>query len=491
MLATHEISRNLSEQIIDPTRFSTWNKLLLTLATVFNLVFRIRKQDQQYITEDVILARNRLIKMSQQNFFFSTIQALKSGSRIDSKSKIRSLNPMLDNNKMCWSCGRLQFAPDNLKVGKFPILLHAKDKIARLYIEHAHNICVHQGTEPVKAFVQQRYHITGLRKTLLIIKYRCFLCRRFAAQNIQPVMASLPACRFPKDSTQYPFANSGVDFFYIEDAKGQIEKHYGLIFTCLVTRCVHLEACPDLNTDTFSNAYRRFVSRRCQPTTMLSDNGKTFIVASEELKRSVYKAMAATNTTWKFNPPYGPHFGGIWERLIQTAKRTLLIILGSRRLSLDVFRTILVETEAILNSRPLTIVADLPENEIPLTPNHFLINRPFNSLPPGKFDSQKPASFKSWKNVQQMVNHFWKRLVKEYLPTLLRRSKWSDSGQTPLRVNDIVWILKDMTPRGIWPLGRVLEVYPGRDGQHRVVKVKTAYGTYVCSVSALARVLAD
>ena len=186
--------------------------------------------------------------------------------------------------------------------------------------------------------------------------------------------------------------------------------------------------------------------------------------------------MAAANTTWKFNPPYGPHFDGIWERLIQTAKRTLLIILGSRRLSINVFRTILVETETILNSRPLTIVADLPENEMPLTPNDFLINRP---------------SEKSWKNVQQMVNHFWKRLVREYLPTLLKWSKWSDSDQTALRVNDIVWILKYMTPRGIWPLGRVLEIYPGRDGQHRVVKVKTAYGTYVRPVSALARVSAD
>ena len=287
--------------------------------------------------------------------------------------------------------------------------------------------------------------------------------------------------------------------FYIEDAKGQIEKHYGLIFICLVTRCVLLEACPDLNTDTFLNAYRRFVSRRCQLTTMLSDNGKTFIGASEELKRCVkrlendkiYKAMTTTNATWKFNLPNGPHFGGIWERLIQTTKRTLLIILGSKRLSLDVFRTILVETAAILDSRSLTIVADLPETEMRLTPNHFLTKRPFNSLPPEKFDSQDPASFKSWKNVQQMVNHFWKRLIREYLPTLLKRSKWSESDQMPLRVNDIVWILKDMTPRGIWPFGRVLEVYPDRDGQQRVVKVKKAYGTYVRPVSALARVLAD
>ncbi|XP_075263848.1 uncharacterized protein LOC142355625 [Convolutriloba macropyga] len=179
---------------------------------------------------------------------------------------------------------------------------------------------------------------------------------------------------------------------------------------CLATRCVHLEACPDIN------AYRHFVSRRTQPTTMLSDNGKTFIGASEELKicvkcldnntykainNEIYKAIAATIAIWKFNPPYGPHFGGIWERLIQTAKRTLLIILGSRRLSLDVFRTILVETEAILNSRPPTIVSDLPEKEMPLTPNYFLISRPFNSLPPGKFDSKDTARFKSWKNIME------------------------------------------------------------------------------------------
>ena len=205
----------------------------------------------------------------------------------------------------------------------------------------------------------------------------------------------------------------------------------------------------------------------------------------------IYRALASTNTTWKFNPPYGPHFGCVWERLIQTAKRTLLIILGSKRLSLNVFQTILVESEAILNSRSLTNVADLPDNEMPLTPNHFLISCPFNSLPPGKFDSQIPASFKIWRNLQQMINHFWKRLVKEYLPTLLKRSKRNENNQSPLKFNDVVWILKDMNPRGIWPLGRVLELYPGRDGQHRVVKVKTAYGTFVRPVSALARVLAD
>ena len=200
VLATHEISRSLSEQIIDSTRFSTWNKLLLTLATVFNLVFQIKKQrykDQQHITEDVNLARNWLMEISQQIFFFATIQALKRGSRIYAKFKIRSLNPMLDNNGILLPCGRLQFAPDDLKVEKFPIILHAKDKMARLYIEHAHNSCVHQGTQPVKAFVLQRYQIIELKKTVLSLMYRCFALQTICRSKHSTCHGCPPCLTFP------------------------------------------------------------------------------------------------------------------------------------------------------------------------------------------------------------------------------------------------------------------------------------------------------
>ena len=198
-------------------------------------------------------------------------------------------------------------------------------------------------------------------------------------------MAPLPAFRFPLSATKFPFSSSGVDFFgpfYIEDTKVNLEKHYGLIFTCLITRAVHLQSCPDLNNGFFLNAFRRFTIRRCQPELLYSNNGKTFIGASEELKKSVkgidkknLQSSGSYKHTWKFNPAYGSHFGVVWERLIQTDKRTLLIIVGSKRLSLDVFQAILVESEDILNSK-------LPDNEMPLTPNQFLINLLFNSLPP-------------------------------------------------------------------------------------------------------------
>ena len=176
----------------------------------------------------------------------------------------------------------------------------------------------------------------------------------------------------------------------------------------MVTRAVHLETCSDLNTDTFLKAFRRFCSRCCQPQLLYSHNGKTFVGSSDELNKTdkalnndrIYKALAVASTTWKSKPPYGPHFGGVWERFIQSAKRALLLILGSKRLSFDTFLTILVETDYILNSRRPTNDAEQPNNEEPLTPNDFLIQRPFNSLPPGHFGDQQPASRKKWKNTQ-------------------------------------------------------------------------------------------
>ncbi|XP_075250860.1 uncharacterized protein LOC142343057 [Convolutriloba macropyga] len=208
----------------------------------------------------------------------------------------------------------------------------------------------------------------------------------------------------------------------------------------------------DLNTDTFLNAYRRFTSRRCQPADLYSDNGKTFVGAKEELKRclndldkdKIHKALAAQNTKWHFNPPHGPHFGGAWERLTQSVNWTPLIILGSRKFTFDNFHTIIVEAKAMMNSRPLTNVSDAMENEQPLMPNHFLLQRPYNSLPPVIFPSTKPANMKSWKNVQQFLNHIWRRVVREYLPTLIKQPKSTENDGNSLKVNDVVWILQVM-----------------------------------------------
>ena len=130
-----------------------------------------------------------------------------------------------------------------------------------------------------------------LSESVSNIRFYCLLCQQFDAKNIQPIKAPLPSFRFPTAKTQFvPFANSSVNFsgpFYIEDSESVMEKHDGLIFTCMVTRAVHIETCPGLNTHTFLNAFKRFFSRQCQPQFLYIDNGKTFVGVSEELKKTV------------------------------------------------------------------------------------------------------------------------------------------------------------------------------------------------------------
>ena len=152
-------------------------------------------------------------------------------------------------------------------------------------------------------------------------------------------------------------------------------------------------------------------------------------------------------------------------RLVSMIKRAFLLNLGSDRLSRDLFATIVAETEAILNSRPLTHVSSELDDDLPLTPNHFLMGRPFVYAPAAAFyeTSTSKLSNKSWKRAKDRVDSFWRRLLKEYAPTLIRRTKWKQPEE-PLEKDDLVWILEDFTARGIWPLGGVLEVFTGSDG---------------------------
>ena len=141
------------------------------------------------------------------------------------------------------------------------------------------------------------------------------------------------------------------------------------------------------------------------------------------------------------NPPSTPHLGGVWERLVQMIKRVFLLNLGSARLSRDLFITIVAETEGILNGRPLTHVNSDIADDLPLTPNHFVLGRPFVYTPSAAFSDQPTSklSVKSWRLVKEKMDCFCRRLVKEYAPTLIRRTNWSQPEDI-IKTGDLVWM---------------------------------------------------
>ena len=80
--------------------------------------------------------------------------------------------------------------------------------------------------------------------------------------------------------------------------------------------------------------------------------------------------------------------------------------------------------------------------------------------------------------------------MKEFVTSLRDRPKWQVTVD-PIKKGDIVWLLEPNTPRGIWPIGRVIEVYQGSDSIVRSCKIRTQTGEVVKPAVKLARVIAE
>ena len=118
-------------------------------------------------------------------------------------------------------------------------------------------------------------------------------------------------------------------------------------------------------------------------------------------------------------------------------------------------RTPLAEVESIVNNRPITAVSDDPEDCSALTPNHFLLQKA-TQLPPGVFVKDDSFSRKRWRKVQFLAHQYWKRWIRQYLPTLQKRSKWVKSRRN-VQIGDLVLIAEDNVLRNRWLMGRVME----------------------------------
>ena len=171
--------------------------------------------------------------------------------------------------------------------------------------------------------------------------------------------------------------------------------------------------------------------------------------------------FAHKGVTWKFNTPGATHHGGSWERLVRSVKRVLYDILGSRRVTEEVLGTTLCLVEQALNSRPITPVSTDSRELEALTPNHFLLGQnatSFPSLLPGEHFDHK----KRYVRAQSYANAIWSRWFREYVPSLNKRVKWHTHSEFTLKTGDLVWVIEPDSPRGYYPLARIVKLTTDR-----------------------------
>ena len=249
---------------------------------------------------------------------------------------------------------------------KHTAILPRKSHVKTLIIRHTHEQLGHSGRGHVLAKLRERYWIIKANSAVRQLISSCVICRKLKSTPQDQKMADLPEDRL---TPAPPFTYVGVDYFgpYVTKEGRKECKRYGALFTCLVSRAVHIEVAHSLDTDSFLHALRRFIARHGQVREIRRDNGTNFVVARRELREAINKMdqkevtekLRQQNIDWKFNSPAASHMGGVWERQIRTARRILDTLLREHRSRLDdeSLQTLMCEVESIMNSRPLTVIS--------------------------------------------------------------------------------------------------------------------------------------
>ena len=477
---------------------STWDpKLIRVIAYVLKAVKLFKAKSKSEVTElsaeEMQQAELKCCMWVQQDAYKEDYELLKAAQALPKSSRPLKLDPYYDKtNQIIRVGGRLQFADIPEETKHQIILPHGHTEVARMILD-VHKQMLHAGPETVLSTLRQRIWITPVRREVKRIVRKCVICQRQCVGPCGQKMGPLPEERV---TPSLPFSDIGTDFAgpLCVKVRTIVKKSYVCLFTRASSRMVHLELTNSLTTDEFLQAFSRMTSRRGLCHTVWADNAKAFKAASNEIQRLYSKRetqsqsmgdtldqnrieseLASKGIKWKFITERSPWRGGWWERFCRAVKEPLRKVLGKALLTFTELNTLLVKIEVVINSRPLTAVSDDHRDPSPITPAHLAIGRPLNQLPDVSQENPEESSkriMERYLYLQRLFNHYWKRWKQEYLYHLTVRNKWRKE-EPPLQVGDIVLVSEDNVSRGKWPLARVTEVLPGRDGLVRTATVRT------------------
>lgn len=437
-------------------------------------------------------AELEVLQQAQRDSFPDETALLKAGKPVAKSSRLLSLAPELDEaTGLIRVGGRLRRSTDLASDEVHPIVLDPKHPFTKLIIQDYDEKLCHPGPERVFTEIRRRYWVLHGREAVRRHQKSCVTCRKWRGRTNPPRMADLPPSR--QRIFKPPFYSTGVDCFgpFVIKIGRRNEKRWGILFKCMTTRAVHLDLLSNMDGDTFLMALRRFIARRGKPYELLCDQGTNFRGGEKELRQAfaalhpeLQDQLASEQIRFVFNPPAAPHFGGCWEREIRSLKAALRVTIGAQTVSEEVLRTVLVEIEGILNSKPLGYTSSDIADPDPITPNCLLMGRRDTSLPQVVYEGPDMLGRRRWKHSQILADHFWKHFLTHYLPGLQARQKWrTDTAE--LQVGEVVMIVDNQLPRALWPVGKVVQVFPGADKRIRSAEVSVKDKKYVRPVARL------
>ena len=263
----------------------------------------------------------------------------------------------------------------------------------------------HLGVAATVARIRSRFWITNLQRMVKSICFKCVTCKRKFQRLSGQIMNNLPLERLQWSP---PFSNIGVDFFGPFTIRGEVKKRvrgkcYGVIFTCLTSRAMHVDVSKDYSTDSFLQVLRRLASIRGWPAKVFSDCGTQLVAASKELKEAIrgidWSALQEYGVQhkleWSFAPGDAPWMNGATEALVKSTKKALNAAVGDQIMDFSELQTVMYEAAQIVNQRPIGKHPTHPDDGSYLCPNDLLLGTASPQIPQDPFKQRATTSCKN------------------------------------------------------------------------------------------------
>ncbi|XP_064470153.1 uncharacterized protein LOC135384901 [Ornithodoros turicata] len=461
--------------------YSSFSRLLRVTAWVQRFLHNSRYQQTNktgaLTTTEVEAARRYWIVVAQQQSF---------GHQPTEHKSLQNTSVFRDEHGILRMKGRLQYGgyADSLK---HPIIIPTDHPVTALLVMSTHTRLLHTGVQETLAELREEYWVIRGRQVVKRVLHQCLVCKRAKARVCTEPMAPLLCDRV---SPSPPFEVIGTDYagpLYYKSSTGGACKSYILIFTCAVTRAIHLELTRSMSAEDFMQAFKRFIARRGVPLKIYSDNFLTFKRVRRDLTLArlsqdsqVTGLLTSNRVTWRFIEERAAWWGGFWERLIRSVKTSLRKVLGKSTLRFEDLATVVTQVEAVINSRPLTYISEDPSDSEALSPAHFLVGKRLTALPaPRPLDAGNSTSGdlrRRWAYQENLTAVLWAKWTREYILCLRSANICPPCSSTGVKVGHIVLLAKENVSRVAWPLGRVEEVFVSADGRVRSCRVRLADG---------------
>ena len=164
--------------------------------------------------------------------------------------------------------------------------------------------------------------------------------------------------------------------------------------------------------------------------------------------------------------------------MIKAAKKAIHAVIGETNVTDKELMTAFIGAESLLNSRPITYQTANPCDETPLTHNHLLYGQVRGTFALDSVDETEFQPKKRWQRLKEFISNFWRRWLKEWLPSQNVRSRWNEEKRD-LKAGDVVLAVSSDLPRAHRPLGRITETYEGKENHVQVAKVQVGQNSLV------------